>query len=158
MIYTMSLDGSTPSETHVKVVSDLKLPGLLHTCRQIRAETTKLYFDTNRFSIVIRNFDSSLLRRFCELRRRCEGHVILRIEIMNSQNFTNLLQWCRWVHEDTRARHVHSETKTRPSKAYAVARAAFAIARNGRGKPWRKCRESLQKLRYALSAFEDGWF
>ena len=157
MIYTMSLDGSTPSETHIKVVSDLKLPGLLHTCRQIRAETTKLYFGVNRFEVVITSFDSSLLRRFCHLRDCCKARARISVEVKTSKNFGNLLEWCRWVHRDARARYVGAETKNRPSKSYAIARAALGIARNGRGKSWGKCRQSLLKLRYALSAMEDGW-
>lgn len=143
----------------VPVTPILRLSALFATCRQTRAETEKLWFSLNIFNLEINDFDASLLLKWTEVKyditgTRTRHHPRLQLE--ESTNFDNLLQWCRWAYDGlvgAPCPHLYADEEP-PT---AILAAAMRIVKTCRGMSWAVCGANLQSLRAVCGAFDSAW-
>lgn len=97
------------SSDEIKITKEtFAQPALLCTCRQIRAEASKIYYVQNQFSTRISRLDASLLHAFyqqCKHAVRPEGlsgnGVALDFDWdPRDAYWPNFLQWMKWFYDD----------------------------------------------------------
>lgn len=103
-IYTLAL-----REPHtIDIKHAPRVPGLLHTNRQLRHEALAIWLLDNRFRITIRRFDGHLCASWNALVHGMTvslsggaGILTPRVYFLaeRSHNWNNLLHWCRWAYE-----------------------------------------------------------
>jgi hypothetical protein len=147
----------------VEINSDLKIPGLLQTSRQIRHESAKIWMLQNNFVACIYDCDATFLKRFYSVggmlgdtRRDFSLGLVLHGE----RSWTNLMDWCEALHKggswclqmDEGAAY-HTDW----TEIEAVVAAAHELCITCRKLPWKQCEKALSGLRYAVGKSEAGW-
>ena len=102
VIYELALQ----SNETILVDRELKLPPLLATCTQIRDEACSIWYRDNQFRAEVNNCDAAALNKWsqhcCTVGQRDYFDVPIFLEGLIY--WSNLLDWCRAVWKDDKAR------------------------------------------------------
>lgn len=142
-------------------------PKLLSTCKVIRKEALKIFYQENTFKIHVNNYDSLLLVRWDShlrsMRVRQRGEVVVAIiEVLNEPRWANLLLWLERRH----GRKVRYRVQTprellglqhADGAADYLMGAMFMTVDEFRDQPWSRVEKHIQNFRPALIAFDNGW-
>lgn len=153
MIYNFALI----QDDWIPLTPDLKPPGLLATCHQIREESMQIWYIQNDFWPHVINCDISLVLAF-------ENHVTRvnkrRMKIyytweLSGMNWDNLMVWCQHIY--TR-RLPRIPAKREPGMFWAVVNAASEIAHKAsRRGTWEDCRLQLEGFRLVAGKLNEEW-
>ncbi|KAF7192845.1 hypothetical protein HII31_05828 [Pseudocercospora fuligena] len=88
-------------DENIEVTKDTREPGLLATCRQIRAEARSIWFLENRFEFRIEELNITLLAQFYRRSRKHLKRQTARTHMRTSEHYdwAKLMQWCKAVFE-----------------------------------------------------------
>lgn len=151
---------------------------MLQTSSQIRIESRPIWFEVNSFSVVrkslgpydvcsLRCNTSTLWQTVDDLDARlCHSWVTnvlpfdnssdFQITICESQNWSNLLEWCWWIHHPQNTTIVvghHNDM----GETWAVVKTAHQIAVAHKGRSWAECEKALENHREMVSVFDPRW-
>ena len=148
----------------ITVAAGLKPPGLLQTCRQTRAEATDIWYQRNKFSIIVTSCDATLLRAFKSFAR---AHSTISVptclHLRGVGNWSNLKHWCEDIFYRktcilTRGAAVSGEGRViAAAHDIALRHGARAKISGDRDGEWMECEGSLEALRFAVGTFEPAW-
>lgn len=147
----------------IEVTEDTREPGLLSTCRQIRAEARSIWFLENRFEFHIRELDITLLSLFYRrqkkhLRKGSDSGKVRKVTTTHKHyNWANLMRWCKvafdgdvWCLRPVPGKDAH----------YAVVANATHMAQKQlkvAGATWETCYQTLQYFRAVAGATDKRW-
>ena len=132
-------------------------PAWLQACQQIRDNVLEMYYNLNRFDIVVRNLDTRLLIDWTRWLTSMGVEPKIYIVIAISHNWENLLAWCKAVWEDQAycsLIHLHHE---HARQTHVVVVTAHRIAVEYRGLPWERCVQALENHRRVVVAYCPLW-
>lgn len=159
----------TEDDKIVNMTPRLRLPGLLSTCRQVRAETISIWFsEVNSFGFGIQDCDAGVMRKFwrrLKLLPQANGMPYF-IGLKGSKDWASVMEWCHDVWEQT-AGHLPPQGEApgdlmppqgeEYNEFSAVVAGARDLARLHRGKTWKECEKALLTLRKVVGIFEPAW-
>ncbi|KAK4555960.1 hypothetical protein LTR86_007180 [Recurvomyces mirabilis] len=139
------------NETEITLSPDFRPPPLLSTCRIIRREALKPYYQRTRFLITITDCDARLFRKFTQHLNRLPVSGLSCWWALEGRSWENLLQWAHWVCEgENLALEPGGE-----DDVDAVVTAVLGMARHV--KDWATCRLVLMEMRGAICALNAAW-
>ncbi|KAK5121087.1 hypothetical protein LTR85_005571 [Meristemomyces frigidus] len=144
-------------EGEIQITAQLQQPGLLQTCKQLRAETLPMWYyaKDNVFHAEIRDCDASLYNRFeCHVRAIGFDQDYGSTYRVIGKNWGNLVKWCEavWCGESVAFFMVDDMDDEE-----AVVAAAHDIASRHSGRPWPECEAALHTLHFVVSKLKKGW-
>lgn len=146
---------------YINITEQLKPPGLLSACRQVREETWPIWISQNRFFLHLHGFDHRLFSKWYKLVGGVDpAGITVGMIFDNVYDWENLLRWCRAEHADQSVNVPATEdgdVVDGSLTSYAVAYGALAIAHGMSGTPWPTCEFVLRKFRFALSCAGVEW-
>lgn len=141
----------------INITDRPKPPGLLFTCKQVRSETTKIWYLANEFLVEIENYDATALVAWEKWSRQIHETLGARPKIgldgMLYANWKNLKQWCRLVW----AGEVPFPDLIIPEADTAVLVSSLRIARECQRQPWEKCETTLEGFRSVAGDTDSDW-
>ena len=139
----------------VEIIPSLRLPALLHTCRQTRQEALNLWMDENRFETTIIGCDARVLVEFTKLAKDIRTQILpVHFGLAGRSSWSNLMVWCRSVFDGvTRAVAQAPQSSSRTT----IVAAATGLAKEQRGGDWRVCEASLEELRKVAGLVDPRW-
>lgn len=129
-------------------------PGLLQTCRQLRLESSNIYYKENRFRHIIVEFDSRLYRKWYQSsRKRAKCHT--SFHIYESKKWSNLMEWLEaWYHKTCRRPDLRSKGSP------GVDAKVFKMARRMRDEQhlsWSIAAKGLEDMHQVLMSTDPRW-
>ncbi|KAK5121071.1 hypothetical protein LTR85_005555 [Meristemomyces frigidus] len=151
-IYEHSLVQASP----IVVTKDLKQPHLLSTCRQVRTEAKKIWYNLNKFNVPAWDCDASLLKHFHHFIVTAGGYqgVEVSVRVHGNKSWSNLVGWCQAVFDDDALAFTFTKEGHMPANE-AVIQAAHKIAMTAR--TWAVCEEGLADLHFLVSKLDADW-
>lgn len=152
------------NQTSIVITENFKIPALLSTSRQIRAETAQLWLRGNEFQFYVKDCDTKLYVRFIKnilesLTPASRGSFTWYSSIeLNGVGWSNLVEWCRQVHEGKVAMFKLDSYKAgNLSNTWSVVQAALSIAYHCRTLPWGVALTQLKSLRLVAEKLDQAW-
>lgn len=142
---------------YIQIDSNLKEPGVLHVNRQIHKEARSVWYTSNTFEVAIRQCDDSLLRKFTMHCNTLPVMATVRIQLFNSNSWSNLIRWCRNVWNGESAGM--SPKIYGASNTMAVVYAAHKIVDDymRKSRSWDECLATLTTLKEMSEQLDPSW-
>lgn len=175
LVYAIAL------RSHGIIIVDekLELPALLTSCQEIHSEASSIWYRDNTFKAAIEDCDANALNKWaqhcCTVGQR--DHFDVGIHLVGDIKWKNLLEWCRAVWEDDKARVlVWEEGKifnvSRSSRKWTlispinvglrederVVCDAHDIAIRHKGRAWEACVRALENMRIDEEILGNWYF
>ena len=133
-------------------------PPLLRTCHQIRSEALKIFYEENKFTVDIEDWDGTISQRLLKLRllnsmRKKMPHF----RILGSPSWTNLKDWVRQYHASKNIRLLHWSRSRNADLTMRIVGAVFEMARQGKKRDWEKVESLIDTQRVILEGMDSRW-
>ncbi|KAK4948857.1 hypothetical protein LTR10_012230 [Elasticomyces elasticus] len=146
----------------VHVERDLKVPGLLQACSQIRKETLAMWYLCNKFRHRIKHCDGELFGRWMihcitEISPQVDGRVKNSPTLKGKPDWSALMKWCSIVCKNSATSEF--EIVAGYSRLKTVVTAALVTAKkcSEASVPWEVCETMLEHMRYAVGRYDARW-
>ena len=112
-------------------------------CKSLRKEALGIWYQSNQFVIEIDECDATTMNKWTAHCRKVEQQdVDILIELLNSPNWPNLVQWCHTIWKDDNGRKM-VKADGMHNLELAVCE-AHEIATDCKGRPWNACLTMLE--------------
>ncbi|KAK5690590.1 hypothetical protein LTR97_012144 [Elasticomyces elasticus] len=146
----------------------LKPPGLLAVSTQVRDEAITIYYSTNRFRLVLLDYNPDPLMPFCLRYKKyfvpAKGYDhhnpdvgVLSARVEGQPNWQNLERWCRLVYSGQMGWHLISMDNPTP-ESVAIVAVFLVLANMARAKaPGTAAAGAMEGLGMLLDIIDSRW-
>jgi len=141
-------------------------PGLLETCRRVRAEAKGIFYLENTFNVSFNEYDPTQILRVIARKHQVGKLPKSHFATDFKPKWTNLVRWLWLCHRREVMRGVPSPdhanwlaqpVNTVPSMAPRVVGAMFTVMESMRKRPWEEVQAALTPLYYVLITADKDW-
>lgn len=138
-------------------------PGLLATCRQLREETSKIFYLSNPFWLTIWDYDATRLCAWEKLCRMIDRRLGARpetvIKVYHDANWENLKQWCYflWAGKVPFVEEDEEEVDEDSEGNNHIFMFVQNLAQQHQGRPWKECEKLLEAFRKVAGDIDEDW-
>lgn len=137
-----------------------KQPALLSVCRQIRTEAIAIYYNENKFSFKVKEYDAAkaipakaLSKKY--LSGSTKGHFRVQLcETYVGVNIYALSHWLKAYHGDASVPSLRQDMHAEEFEAQTLARRTFGVVRAMRKEPWSEVEEVLGSFYHAIELLQ----
>ncbi|KAK5121072.1 hypothetical protein LTR85_005556 [Meristemomyces frigidus] len=143
-------------DCYIDITADLKQPGLVRTCHQLRGEGLVIWYSNSVFFVDVDDCNSSLALKF-------EKHLAMvgfpeacLVPVTDGKDWDNLMVWSEAVWRQA-CRPMLEEDDTDFDETEAVVIAAHNVALQYRQCVWGDCKNALENLRLVVVTLDKEW-
>jgi hypothetical protein len=143
------------ADTAIEIRQGLRVPPLLQTCRQVRAEALNLWGVQNSFFVQIVDHDIKLLARFCRIvLAHMDTSPCITYDFVGRSDWANLMGFCKGVFGGELWPVFAGVDAS--NEAFVVS-AATRLAASNAHQSWKKCWEGLEMWRPLAGRLNAEW-
>ncbi|KAK4500664.1 hypothetical protein PRZ48_008853 [Zasmidium cellare] len=140
----------------------LPQPALLCTSRQIRTEAIGIYYNSNKFRVLIQSWDGAKFTKFYEIFEKNTTtrnlYANIRLSFHGGPNWANLFRWLKVAHAGEMWTLEWVWDLDDQTKEFATVGALFTtLMHTTRHLPWAEAKQIMFSLRMMLAFVDGAW-